>query len=190
MDLDSITVEDFKTLFKRDFAYLPVYDDEKLYNQGNRVYYPDTELFYDCLQNGTTGELPTEIDYWVQVADDTLNYIGDDDIEKAFSETKVNFNQSLFGDDDSIELGYLYMAAHFLVNDLKASMGGINASAAFPLSSRTVGNVSESYDIPQAYKDDPLLSFYTQSAYGLKFLSMVLPKIRGNVGVVCGRTLP
>jgi hypothetical protein len=53
-----------------------------------------------------------------------------------------------------------------------------------------VGNVSESYSIPHAYMDNPVYSFYTQSAYGLKYLSLVLPGIVGNVVAVGGATQP
>lgn len=190
MDLSEITIADFKALFFRDFAYLPVFDIDKLYNQGKRIYYPDTELFYDCLQNGTQGELPTDTDYWVIAPDDVLNYITDADIEKAFAEALVSFNQALFTTDDNIKLGFLYLAAAYLVHDIKAALGGISGSGAFPVTSRGVGNVQESYGIPQAYMDDPVLSFYTQSAYGLKYLALVLPMLRGNVQGVCGRTLP
>jgi hypothetical protein len=190
MDLETITVEDFKTLFSRDFLYLPVYDDEKLYNQGARVYYPDTELFYDCLSNGTEDQDPTDLDYWILATDDILNYIGDTDIEKAFSEAKVTFNQGMWGSDEEIELAYLYLTAFFLVNDIKAALGGIQGTANFPVNSRAVGNVSESYSIPQLYLDDPTLGAYMANAYGAKYLTMAIPRLRGNVVAVCGATRP
>lgn len=190
MDINSITPDDFRSLFFRDFAYLPVFDIDKLYNQGKRTYYPDTELFYDCLENGTVGELPTDTDYWVIVSDDILNYITTEDIEKAFAEARVSFNQSLFTTDDNVKLGFLYLSAAYLAHDIKAALGGITGTGSFPVSSRSVGSVAESYHIPQAYLDDPLLSFYTQSPYGLKYLALVLPMLRGNVAAVAGRTLP
>jgi hypothetical protein len=192
MDLNDITVQDFKNQFWRVFPFLPEYDNTKLYNAGIRVYYPPTELFYDCTVNGTQGILPTDTDNWVFVTGDSIeNYVLDSDVEAAFAEAKVTFNQSLFSTDDEIKLGFLYLAAHYLSNDLKAAMGGATGGGfAGLLTSRSVGNVAESYGIPQAYMNDPILSFLTGSPFGLKYLSMVLPLLRGNVRVVCGRTLP
>ena len=190
MDIHTITTADFKSLFKRDFAYLPEYSATELYNTGNRVYYTTTKLFYDCKVDGTINILPTVTSNWSKVTDDIENYISDDDLNKAFSEAKVTFNQALFDTDNNIKMGFLYLAAHYLVNDLRAAMGGINGTgAAGILSSRSVGNVSESYGVPQAYLDDPIFAFFTSSAYGLKYLSLVWGKLRGNFGVVCGTTL-
>lgn len=191
MDLNTITVADFKAFFYRDFAYLPVYNPAALYNSGSRVYYPVTLLFYDCQVDGTTGVTPgSNAAIWIKADDDTDNYVQDMDITKAFGEAQIVFNQGLFGSDTTIKAGYLYLTAHYLVNDLKAASGGIGASAMFPVSGRTVGSVSETYGIPAIYADDALVSFYSQSAYGMKYLSMILPQLVGNIGAVCGGTLP
>jgi len=190
MDLDTITVDDFKDLFYRDFPYLPEYDNAELYNAGTRVYYTPTKLFYDCTVNGTTGINPTVTANWSQVDDDVLNYIMDGDITRAFREAKVNLNQALYISDDTIELAYLYLTAHYLVNDIRAGMAGISAQGMFPVTSKSVGSVSESYGVPASYTSDPVLSFYTQSAYGLKWLSLTLPAMRGNIVSVQGATRP
>lgn len=190
MDLSTITVADFKALFRRDFPYLPNYDNTELYNSGDRVYYETTKLFYDCKVNGTTGILPTVTANWDVVSDSIDNYILDEDIEKAFDEAQITFNQALFTSDKNIEIGYLYLTAHYLVNDIRASKGGIEAFGSFTVTSRSVGNVSESYGVPDAYMRDPVYAFYTQSPYGLKYLNMILPRLVGNIGIVCGWTNP
>lgn len=190
MDINNITVADFKALFYRDFAYLPVWDVDTLYNAGKRTYYTVTELFYDCIANGTLGDLPTDADHWTQVADDVLNYISDQDIEKAMAEARMAFNTALWGDDDEIKMAFLYLTGFFLVNDIKAALGGISGAANFPVSSRSVGSVSESYHIPDAYAQDPTLAAYMANPYGAKYLMLAIPRIRGNVRVVAGRTLP
>lgn len=189
MDLSTITVDDFKTLFYRDFPYLPSYDNAELYNIGDRVYYSTTKLFYDCTVNGTTGTLPTVTANWSQVDDDILNYIQDVDITKAFTEAQVVLNQELYASDDIIQLVYLYLTAHYLVHDIRAGLAGVSAQAQFPTASKSVGSVSESFAVPRAYTDNPIYSFYTQSAYGMKFLSLTLPAMVGNVGAVGGATL-
>lgn len=190
MDLSTITVADFKAQFRRDFAFLPEYDPSKLYNAGTRVYYATTELFYDCKVNGTIGIAPTVTANWDVVADDVDNYVQDSDIEAAFSEAQMTFNQSLFTTDATIKLGYLYLTAHYLVHDLRAAAGGLNAPVAMLTTGRSVGNVSENYGIPQAYLDDPMLTFYVGSAYGLKYLSFIWAQLRGGVYAVYGATQP
>lgn len=192
MDLDTVTVADFKSFFRRDFPYLPEWSNTTLYNALAVVYYTTTALFYVSKANGNTGNLPTDTTKWdLQIPQSNIDdYVLDDDIDKAFSEAKMLLNQGLFGSDEDIRIGYLYLTAAYLVNDLRASMSGIMSSGYFPVSSRSVGNVSESYDIPDAWRDNPSYSFLSQSAYGQKYLSLVLPNLVGNVGAVLGRTLP
>lgn len=190
MDLSTVTIADFKALFYRDFPYLPNYDNAALYNTGDVVYYPTTKLFYKAKVNGVTGILPTDNTKWEETPQSIDNYIQDQDITRAFSEAQISLNQTLFSSDPNIKLGYLYMTSHYLVNDIRASMAGIAGSAAFIMTSRSVGSVSESYGIPSSFMDNPLYSFFSTSAYGLKYLSMVLTRMVGNVVAVCGTTRP
>lgn len=190
MDLSTITVADFKAQFRRDFPFLPVYSGSALYNAGAKVYYSITELFYECKANGTTGIVPTTQARWHEVSDSIDNYVQDSDIERAFIEAKAVFNQALFGSDEEIKQGYLYLTAHYLVMDLRAAMGGLFAAGTFPMTSRSAGNVSESYGVPSAYTEDPALAYLAGSAYGMKYLSLVIAATRGNVFVVQGATLP
>ncbi len=118
------------------------------------------------------------------------SFVFDSDIEKAFGEAKTILNQGLFGDDDSIRLAYLYLSAHYLVIDLRAAMGGVDSTGSFPVASRSVGSVAESYAIPDAYKDNAQYAFFTTTGYGMKFLSMVIPRLVGNIRTVAGWTLP
>lgn len=153
MDLNLITVADFKARFYRDFTY---------------------------------GQFPNTV---------ALNFpnesvIQDQDIQNAFDDTKLQFNQGLFGTDDDIRIGYLYLSAHNLCMNIRSSNGGINGTGAFPVASRSVGSVSEAYSIPAAYTDNPQLAIYTQTTYGIKYLEFVLPKIVGNVVSVYGGTSP
>lgn len=190
MDLNTITVDDFKAQFRRDFPYLPVYSNTELYNSGDKVYYPTTKLFYLCKVNGTTGVLPTVTANWDLTADSVDNYVSDEDIERAFAEAKVGFNQALFPTDEDIKMGFLYLTAHYLVNDLRAALNGIAGVGAFMVASRSVGNVSESYSIPQAFLNDPIYAYLTTTPYGMKYLSLIYAYLRGGVFVVGGWTLP
>lgn len=114
----------------------------------------------------------------------------DQDITNAFAEAQVAFNQSLFDTDAEIKLGYLYLTAHFMVNDLRAAAGGVTGTGSLPVTARSVGSVSETYEIPEKYLKNPVFAFYTQSPYGLKYLAMILPKLVGNMQAVWGGANP
>jgi len=189
MDLNTITVQDFKDNFFRDFAYLNTWVADTTYYSCDIVYYDVTKRFYKCVAASTTA-LPTVITAWQIFADDIYNYILDADINKAFKEAQIIFNQGLFGSDEQLTLGYLYLTAHYLVLDLKTAQQGITGAGSFAVSSRSVGNVSESYAIPEAFTADPVLSYFTKTQYGQKYMSMILPNLVGNVQAITGATQP
>lgn len=122
--------------------------------------------------------------------DEELEYILDEDITNAFTQAKCNFNENIFSDDGCCKLAYLYLSAHYLSHDMKTAQNGINSTGAQNVASRSVGSVSESYSIPEEYQKDPYLNFFTTTGYGIKYLSLVMPLIRGNVYAVQGATLP
>lgn len=191
MDLSTITVADFKAQFPRGFPYLPVWSDAALYNKDAVVYYDVTELFYKALSNGVpVGTLPTDDDYWILYPDTITNYVLDSDIEAAFVEAQQDLNQALFSSNTYITLGYLYLTAHFLINDLTTANAGLMTTGSYPVNSRSVGNVSESYTIPDYYLKNPKFLFYNKTGYGQKYLSMIMPYLTGNVIAVAGTTLP
>ncbi len=199
MDLTTITVDDFKALFFRDFPYFSSiqYDPTAVYNAGDEVFFPANRLFYQCGVDNTTGVAPypppaaPAISPWTKYQDDSDNWIQDADITKAFSEAMICFNQQFFSSDANIKIGYLYMTAHYLVIDIQAALaGGINATGNFPTTNRTVGSVSAGYAIPEAYMKNPQLAQYATTAYGLKYLTMVLPQMVGNINAVYGGAQP
>jgi len=161
MDLSTITVAQFKTRFYRDFSFA---------NQ-NPV---------------QTEAAPPPVNY---------DFIQDTDIQNAYNDAMPLLNQGLFSfqpgasnADAIITQGFLYLAAHCLCLNIKAADAGVNSTGTggFPVASRSVGSVSESYSIPKDYTDDPILAQYTQTAYGMKYLAMVLPALRGNFGFAIG----
>lgn len=131
-----------------------------------------------------------DFSYWSADDGENLEYVLDSDINKAFGEAKINFNQSLFGTDEQIEIAYLYLTAHYLVMDLQAAMDGLDSRGSFTVNSRSVGSVSESYTIPQSFIDDPFLNYFTQTRYGQKYLSLLQAAFVGNVVSVSGGTKP
>lgn len=185
--ITSLTVTDFKNQFFRGFNYLPTYDNSATYNQGAIVYLPANGFFYACIANGTTGQTPPDDTYWTLQPNLSRNdYILDEDITEAYSEACITFNEALFGDDDELKKGYLYLSAHYLVKDFNAQ--GVESVGSQMVSSRSVGSVSESYSIPEWMLKDPNYSFYATTSYGQKYLNMILPNLAGNVVSVEGKT--
>lgn len=184
-----ITVEDFKTYFYRDFPYLPVYDSTKTYNTGDEVYYETTNKFYKALSDGVTA-LPTDTTYWEVVTDNIYDYVLDADITRAIGEMSAMFPIDKFKTDEAIRLGELYLTAHCLVNDIRTANGGLVSQFPFPLQSKSVGSISQSYGIPRRFLDREIYSFYITSQYGLKYLALVIPRMIGNISVAFGATTP
>jgi hypothetical protein len=126
--------------------------------------------------------------YYTTGADDSA--VTDDDLGRAFVEAKINFNEGLFSDFDTTKVAYLYLAAHYLCVNLQTAAGGINSVGYSPVSSRSVGGVSESYEIPDWLKKDPVLAAYNTTRYGQTYLSIVRPLMIGNTLVFQGWSLP
>lgn len=180
-----VTTDDFKNLFTRDFPYLPVYIEGKAYFKDDEVYY--TPNFYKSLTDGNT-TLPTDITNWMLANDSVDNYIQDADIMRAFKEANVNFNTALFGDNDTIKMVFLYLAAHYLVIDLNNAINPLGMGFMGFTQSKSVGSVSESYAVPQWMLNNQMLSAYAQTGYGRKYLSLIQPYLVGNIIFVPGRT--
>jgi hypothetical protein len=187
MNLDDITIQDFKNQFFRDFPYLNIWEATKTYNIGNVVYYSVTNLFYKCKTNGTIS-IPTTVLNWDLESDDIFNYVLDADITKAQAEAKMLFNMSLFGTDAEIILAFNYLTAHFLAIDIRRSSEGINSKGDYLTNSQSVGSVSESKSIPSSISDNPYLNIFITTGYGQKYIGLVMPRLIGRMSVVAGGT--
>lgn len=185
--IDELTVEDFKALFTRNFPYLPVWVEGKAYFTGDVVYAEPN--FYVSLVDANTYPVDNT-EAWQLHNDSTDNYVQDSDIERAWSEALVTFNLGLAGSDDEAKIIFLYLVAFYLAYDLSLASGGAYGSITFPATSVSVGSVSESYYVPKAYLEDPVLGFYARNGFGLKYLNMVYPKLIGNAKAVAGWSLP
>jgi len=116
------------------------------------------------------------------------DYVTDFDIQKAFQEAIINFNPCLFSYDEQLKVTYLYLAAHYLVNDLQTSAQGVGSTSYAPVTSRSVGGVSESYQVPDWMINDPYLAHFATTRYGQKYLSLIKPLTIGRVQVYLGAT--
>jgi len=175
---DNLTVAQFKTQFPRftpQYLSAITYASGTTYFKGNIVFY-ETK-FYECKKDNVI-TVPTTVADWTEVEDSVLNYTQDSDILNAYAEAKVNFNEGLFSDSTVALMVFLYLAAHYLTIDFNNAIGANNLGI---VSSKSVGSVSESYTIPQWINDDPALSVYSTTGYGLKYASLVRPYKIGNI---------
>lgn len=186
----TVTTQDFKDHFYRDFNYQAVlWNNTDTYNTDDIVYYTITRLYYKALNNALVGILPTDTNNWVNTPDS--NYVLDEDITKAFDEACLIFNESLFGEsEDAKKLAYLYLTAHYLVIDLNTAKNSSDLGSTGSIASRSVGNVSESYNIPKWMTDNETLAPLSQTAYGRKYYSLVKPRLIAPTFIVQGKTLP
>lgn len=176
-----VTVAEFKSQFPRfQPVYLPIYVNGKTYFKNDIVYYES--LFYICKHDGVT-TLPTVQNDWQLINQSVLNYTQDSDILNAMAEARINFNETLFGDD--AKLVFLYLTAYYLTVDFQNALGQANAGI---VTSKSVGSVSESYSIPQWMLQDRILGAYGRNGYGLKYLSLIQPYLVGNVMFFAGAT--
>lgn len=113
----------------------------------------------------------------------------DQDIANAFQETQVNMNQGLFADQSSYNLGYLLLAAHFLVLNIRSSSQGISGQFSWNQNSKAVGSVSEAFSIPQRILDNPVFAMLSKTNYGARYLMMIMPQLSGQIFIAPGTTL-
>ena len=118
-----------------------------------------------------------------------LSGITENDILKAFAEAMFVFNKELFAENE-VKTAFMYIAAHYLVIDLKNSSLGLKGAFSGLMTNKSVGSVSVGYSLPTWIMDNPLYSLLAQTPYGVKYLSLVIARCVGNMGVVKGATYP
>lgn len=181
--IDLITVEDFKKQFPRfSPMYLPVFIQGNTYFKDDVVYF--NNLFYICIVESTTDD-PTNAENWKLINQSVLNYTQDNDIEEAFQEAYVNFNEGLFPDIETAKRVFLFLTAHYLTVDFNNALGVNNLGIP---TSKSVGSVSEGYTIPQWLTNSPGLSMYSTTGYGVKYASLIRPYLVGNIFIARGAT--
>lgn len=117
-----------------------------------------------------------------------LNYVQPADVNKAISEAQINFSAGMFDNGGQSTIVFMYLAAFYLVENLKGSAKGINFQGNFPLTAVGVDGVSISMQPPEKFLKSPTLSMYTRNGYGLTYLSFVYPFTIGNIRTAFGTT--
>lgn len=121
---------------------------------------------------------------------DPATSILDTDITNAFNLVDISINQGLWSDQTSFQIAYGYLAAHFLVLNIRASSQGLSGQYNWAQNSKSVQGVSEGFAIPQRIIDNPDFMAYTKTNYGAMYLNLVWPLLSGQMFTVYGRTKP
>lgn len=116
------------------------------------------------------------------------DFVTDADIQKALDTAAINFNEGLFSDDAQLKIAFLYLTAHQLVTDLQIAAQGVQSVGYAPVTSRTVGAVSEAYQVPEWVGKDPIWGQYFTTRYGQQYAAIIRPLCIGNVLNVAGAT--
>lgn len=181
----TVTVEQFKEYYFRDFPFLPYYVPYKVYGLDDVVFYD--ENFYKSLTADNSSD-PTDTTKWQVTSGDKYSYVTDEDISKAMTQAQINANER-FGNNCNEKIYiFLHLVAFYLVMDLKNASAGINSAYAGLVASKSVGDVSESYNFPQWVINSPLYSIYSQNGYGMKYLSLIVPYLSVTILFSTGRT--
>jgi hypothetical protein len=122
--------------------------------------------------------------------DCNLKQVRPKDIDKAFSNAKMNFSARFFSNQQAFTNAFLELSAHYLVTNLRASSQGISGQYTWLQAGKSAGPVSESFNIPQRILDNPSMAMLTKTNYGAKYLQLILPQLAGNVSSVHGRVHP
>lgn len=117
--------------------------------------------------------------------------VSDFDIARAFNAAEAfNMTRNLSGSQAAFTYAYNLLSAHYLCETLQASMTGLAGKAEWLTSSKTVGNVSEAYQIPPRVLNSPFLSKLSRTTYGAQFLELFSPQLIGNMASFHRPTLP
>lgn len=114
----------------------------------------------------------------------------DVDISNAMVLSNINMNQEFFPSQEVFNLGFLYLSAHFLVTNLRASSQGKDGQYNWIEQSKAVGSVNTSYAIPEAILENPYWAMLTKTNYGAAYINLLLPQLSGQMFTVLGATLP
>lgn len=140
-------------------------------------------------RNRDNGEIVSN-DSFVFVSDEEYSgedsdfCISDNEIECAIDQARAQFRGQCLSFEMQ-EKAMLYLAAHVLALGLRNQTG-----SQFSESSRSVGSVSVSYDIPESIKSNPYLSNLFQTGFGSQYYLMIQSCVNSLPFVMCGRTTP
>lgn len=123
--------------------------------------------------------------------DDTdLRKVTDDDIDGASIDAQFNVNQDLFDTESEFKRAFAYLQAHMLVEKIAAATQGLGSQYNWITVAKSVGNVSESFQVPSSILDNPMLAAFGRTRYGALYLQIIAPMLVGNMMTTFRQSLP
>ncbi len=119
-----------------------------------------------------------------------LTRVRDADIDGGIADAAYNVNQDLFSTEAGFQRAFLYLAAHCLCERMLAAGQGIRSRYNWLTSAKTVGDLSESFQIPKDILENPYLAAISKTRYGAMYLQIVTPLLVGNMMTSFRVTLP
>lgn len=172
---ETVTVEQFKEYYARDFSFLPVFNPVKTYWKDDIVYWTDDNFYKSLIDDNTTD--PSDTENWKKIKGNVNDYVTDNDIMKAFTQALANSSTRFGRDCNEKIMIFLHLMAFYLVMDAQNASAGLGSSYGGLVASKSVDGVSESYNFPTWMTESPMYSLFSSNGYGLKYLSLILPYI-------------
>lgn len=124
----------------------------------------------------------------------TKDKVMDADITRGLNEAMSVFNSGLWADDDERKTVFLYASAHFMVLNLQAAGGlfiqglglGVQSRGTGVIQSKSVGQVTIAYVLPESLTGDAILSGFMRTDFGLRYLQVLVPRLVGQCYTVEG----
>lgn len=131
--------------------------------------------------------------------------VKDTDIQRALNEAGIMFNPDLWdgvtpiGTSSEAGIAYMYLAAHLMVLNIQQMAGGLSAvprgrgvrnSAEGVAVASGVGQASVTYQAPPPrVAENAVLMDLFRTTFGQRYITMMEPRLIGNVMVVSGRSI-
>ena len=137
---------------------------------------------------------PTTISVYFSpgVGDNTdVKAVTDYDIAKAMKAAMAfNMTNALWGSQAAYTYAYNLLIAHYLCENAQADGAGLGGQADWVRNSKTVGDVTESFSIPERVTKSIYFAKFSKTTFGSQFLELIAPSLIGNFQSYHRCTLP
>lgn len=116
--------------------------------------------------------------------------VRDSDIQQAIQGALFNVNQDLFCDQASWAYAFGFLAAHNLVERMLAAGEGLRSRFNWMVTSKSVGDLSEGFAIPDNIMQSSFLASLSKTRYGARYLEIISPLLIGNTLTTFRQTPP
>lgn len=117
--------------------------------------------------------------------------VQNNDIQTGLNDAANFINPNLFNSQTLYTSVFLNLAAHFMVLNMRTSGAqneGLQSQWDWLNASKGAGPISESFDIPERIKGNPMYASLCKTGYGWKALNLMMPMLSGACFSVSGRT--